>query len=204
MGASAWADFDPLVDVITTCISPETWKENGGGQADIRALKTGLLVISQTQAVHDEVHSLLTTIREMQGKPTAAEPPANDKAAAANTDPDNVITRPYFLSLSLPVPDEVRVQVQELITSSLPDEQWKGRLANGQPVLLTILPDRVVLRHRLGVHEKVASLLADSGVAAAPGPAADPSRGGFGGGGFGGSGAGGGGGGFFLPRPASK
>jgi hypothetical protein len=217
MGASAWADFDPLVDVITTCITPETWKENGGGQADIRALNPGLLVISQTQAVHDEIHSLLTTIREMQGKPpaqaadaadAAAAAAAHDHVAATKTDPNGLITKPYFLSLTQPVAEEVRNQIQQLITSSLPDEQWDGRLADGQPVLLTVLPDRVVLRHKKAVHEKVEALLVESAVATVPGPAGDFGRGGFGGSGFsgggfggGGTGARGGGGGFIQPRP---
>ncbi len=90
-------------------------------------------------------------------------------------------------------PEEVRLQIKNLITTALPDEKWEGRLSNGQPVLLTVLPDRVVLRHKAAVHEKVTALLSDSGVAA------PPANGTFGGGGIatGVSGSG-----FFQPRPA--
>jgi hypothetical protein len=71
-GASAWADFDPLVDAITSCIATETWKENGKGEADIRPVDPGFLVVAQTQAVHDEISDMLTAIREMRyGQPHA-------------------------------------------------------------------------------------------------------------------------------------
>lgn len=94
----------------------------------------------------------------------------------------------------------MRSQVRELITGALPDEVWSGRLGDGQAVMLTVFHDRVVVRQTPGVHEKVAKILSDSGVAvpAAGGPVGAP----FGGSGgrFGGGrddGAGGQGGGFF-------
>ena len=54
-GASAAADYDPLIDAIVSCVATETWAESGGGEAEIRPLPPGLLVISQTRAVHDEI-----------------------------------------------------------------------------------------------------------------------------------------------------
>ncbi|HEY4234542.1 MAG TPA: hypothetical protein VGM76_14000, partial [Lacipirellulaceae bacterium] len=36
MGAGANADFDSLIDLITSTVSTDTWAENGGGQAEIR------------------------------------------------------------------------------------------------------------------------------------------------------------------------
>jgi hypothetical protein len=58
--------IDTLIDTIISCVCTETWKKNGGGQAEIRALKPGLLVISQTQAVHEEIESLLNTVHDMR------------------------------------------------------------------------------------------------------------------------------------------
>jgi hypothetical protein len=57
-------DYDSLIDAIISCVAPETWAEAGGGEAEIRPLPPGLLVVSQTRTVHDEVAALLATIRE--------------------------------------------------------------------------------------------------------------------------------------------
>jgi hypothetical protein len=61
--------------------------------------------------------------------------------------------------------EKLRQQVREMIVKSLPDEQWEGRLENGQAVLLTVLPDRIVLRHKPAVQKAVQELLKESGVA---------------------------------------
>jgi hypothetical protein len=68
-GTSNPADFKPLIDTITSCISRNTWRDNGGGDADIRPLQPGLIVISQTRAVHDDIRSLLATMRELLKHP---------------------------------------------------------------------------------------------------------------------------------------
>jgi general secretion pathway protein D len=48
-------------------VSTETWAENGGGEAEIRPFPTNLsLVISQTQAVHEEIADLLEQLRRLQ------------------------------------------------------------------------------------------------------------------------------------------
>jgi hypothetical protein len=158
---------DALVDTIVKCVSTESWAENGGGEAAIEYLKPGLLVISQTQAVHEQVRSLVETIRNVQKQPRAAVNDA-EKSAAANADPNRLMTRAYILAIGQPAAVELQSQVQELVTAALPDEQWEGRLPSGEPVLLTVLPDRIVLRHKSSVHEKVEALLKDSGVAAPP------------------------------------
>ncbi len=67
MGAGANADFDSLIDLIVSTVSTETWAENGGGEAEIRPFPTNLsLVISQTQAVHEEIADLLEQLRKLQ------------------------------------------------------------------------------------------------------------------------------------------
>jgi hypothetical protein len=71
-GIRSGLDFDPLIDAIISCISPETWAENGGGEADIRPLQPGFLVVSQTAAVHEEIEELLNAIRELKSRPLAA------------------------------------------------------------------------------------------------------------------------------------
>jgi hypothetical protein len=201
--------LDSLVDTITTCIATQTWAENGGDEAQIRTVKPGLLVISQESGVHEQIRGLLTTIRNMheQLRKTAnASPPANDSSS------EDVITKAYYF----PVTSEqngnlTSNQLRELIESSLPDEKWSGRLADGQAVSITSLPDRVIVRQTPSVQEKVQKILSDSGF---PTPANGGSNngGGMGGGivgGFGGGagtvpGRGGFGGGGRFGRPAPE
>jgi hypothetical protein len=80
-------DADPksvkaLIDVICACVAVDTWAANGGGQAEVRPLPSGLLVISQTPAVQEDVSALLNKIRQMREKvplnkvgPRGYEPP---------------------------------------------------------------------------------------------------------------------------------
>jgi hypothetical protein len=84
-GAPAGPDYDPLTDVIVSCVATETWAESGGGAAEIRPLSPGLLIISQTQAVHEEIGSLLSTIRETLRQPA----PPLGKAANAMGEMDD-------------------------------------------------------------------------------------------------------------------
>ena len=179
-------------DMIASCVATETWAENGGGEAEIRPLKPGLLVISQTHAVHEEIRAVLETIRDLRGKGGVA-------TVAATTGPvsdsDEVLTRSYLLQIGQPGDTEkLRDQIRDLIVKAIPDEKWAGRLEDGQPVVLSVLPDRVVLRHTLAVHEEVQTLLVDSGVAA-PIPAAEGETAGR---------EGPEGGGFFNPTPATS
>lgn len=66
MGGGAQADFDTLIDLIVTTISPLTWEEVGG-QGTIREYPTNLsLVISQTEEVHEDIKDLLDQLRRLQ------------------------------------------------------------------------------------------------------------------------------------------
>ncbi len=60
------SNFQPLIDLIQSTVSPETWDAVGGSGA-IRPFDTNLsLVVSQTQAVHDEIADLLDQLRRLQ------------------------------------------------------------------------------------------------------------------------------------------
>ena len=52
----------------------ETWSKNGKGEAEINSLQPGLLVVSQTQAVHEQISGLLGVIRETLNQPAASSP----------------------------------------------------------------------------------------------------------------------------------
>lgn len=67
LGGAASADFDSLIELITSTVEADTWAENGGGEAEIRPFPTNLsLVISQTQSVHEEIADLLEQLRRLQ------------------------------------------------------------------------------------------------------------------------------------------
>jgi hypothetical protein len=58
-----------LVGTIQSCVDSGNWAVDGHGNAEVKPLQPGLLVISQTQAVHEEIGDLLTLIRETLQRP---------------------------------------------------------------------------------------------------------------------------------------
>jgi len=66
LGGAAMADFDSLIELLTSTIQPTTWDEVGG-PGSIAPFETNLsLVISQTQEVHEEIVDLLEQLRRLQ------------------------------------------------------------------------------------------------------------------------------------------
>ncbi len=66
MGGGAMADFEPLINLITTTIAPTTW-DDVGGAGTVEQFEANLsLVISQTQEVHEEIADLLEQLRRLQ------------------------------------------------------------------------------------------------------------------------------------------
>jgi hypothetical protein len=56
-------ELQGLVDVVVSCVASQSWAKNGGGEAQIKPIRSGLLVVAQTQAVHEEIGELLSLIR---------------------------------------------------------------------------------------------------------------------------------------------
>ena len=66
LGGGVTADFDSLIDLITSTISPQSWDEVGG-PGSISGFDTNLsLVVSQTQEVHEKIADLLEQLRRLQ------------------------------------------------------------------------------------------------------------------------------------------
>ena len=66
LGGGAQADFDSLIDLITSTVKPTTW-DDVGGPGSIAPFETNLsLVVSQTQEVHEEIVDLLEQLRRLQ------------------------------------------------------------------------------------------------------------------------------------------
>ena len=72
-GGAAMADFDTLIELITTTIAPDSWDEVGGTGA-VEPFPGNLsLVVSQTQDVHEQIEDLLDQLRELQDLQIAIE-----------------------------------------------------------------------------------------------------------------------------------
>jgi general secretion pathway protein D len=66
LGGGSQADFDTLIDLITSTIAPTTWDEVGGS-GSVEGFDTNLsLVVSQTQDVHEQIADLLDQLRRLQ------------------------------------------------------------------------------------------------------------------------------------------
>ncbi len=60
------ADFDSLIELITTTVRPESW-QSFGGPGSIRPMENNLtLIVSQTQEVHEQIADLLQQLRRLQ------------------------------------------------------------------------------------------------------------------------------------------
>ncbi|HEV3026900.1 MAG TPA: hypothetical protein VG457_04965, partial [Planctomycetota bacterium] len=65
-GGGAQADFNSLMNLITTTIQPDSWDEVNGPGSVMSYRTTLSLVIRQTQAVHEEIADLLGQLRRLQ------------------------------------------------------------------------------------------------------------------------------------------
>jgi len=66
LGGASQADFDTLINLITSTIAPTSWVD-AGGAGSVEGFDTNLsLVISQTQEVHEEIVDLLEQLRRLQ------------------------------------------------------------------------------------------------------------------------------------------
>ena len=64
VGGGSQADFESLIELITTTIAPQSWDDNGG-PGSIKEFETNLsLVIRQTQDIHEEIVDLLEQLRK--------------------------------------------------------------------------------------------------------------------------------------------
>jgi hypothetical protein len=73
-------DYDTLIEVITSIIQPTTWDAVGGaGSITGASLSTAkVLVVSQTQDVHEQIIDLLEQIRAIAAKTPDAGSPQRD------------------------------------------------------------------------------------------------------------------------------
>ncbi len=76
-----WGDFDSLIDTITSTVKPQTWDEVGGPGSITPMTVRGELVIvlSQTQDVHDDIEHLMGRLREVGEAAEDGKLPVRDR-----------------------------------------------------------------------------------------------------------------------------
>jgi hypothetical protein len=100
-------DFDSLQDLVTSTIASDTWAENGGGEAEIVAYpQRGVLVISQTMAVHEEIARLLAAMR--------ATPIDSNAKTLPRRQQEGGNSRGGYQSTNRPTPRKTSVREREL------------------------------------------------------------------------------------------
>jgi hypothetical protein len=62
-GGGVYADFDPLIDMITTTLEPDSWQDVGGPGSITGHENSRTLVVSQRRDIHQKLAATLTTLR---------------------------------------------------------------------------------------------------------------------------------------------
>lgn len=60
-------DYYALIDLITATIEPESWREAGGTQGEVKSFDgpgVMALVVTQTEEIHEQIEALLADLRE--------------------------------------------------------------------------------------------------------------------------------------------
>jgi hypothetical protein len=146
------ADYDSLIDTIVSTVEHDTWMENGTGQGEVKAFPPGMLVISTTRKVHQQVQELLDTLRETK---SAVEENAKVAAKTAEVHP---VTRVIPLRDSeLTSADNRKILGQSLQRSV----NWNVTDANvsEEEVFLQVLPNQVLVRHLPSVVGQVEAVI---------------------------------------------
>ena len=66
LGGGSAADFDSLIDIITSTVHPTTWEDTGGAGSIKQFELNNSLIISQTEEVHEDIADLLEQLRRLQ------------------------------------------------------------------------------------------------------------------------------------------
>jgi hypothetical protein len=144
--------FDSLIDVVTETVEPESWQENGTGDGRIRSYGRGLLIIAQTRRVHRKIGDLLTGMRT-----------ARAEQLADATDNRAYITKGVKLrDPSLMRDPVVREAIAGVLKASVDWTSTQEDLAEN--IMLQVLPDRVIVRHRAEVVLEILKLVDDLGL----------------------------------------
>lgn len=146
-------DCDPLIDVITSTVAPDSWDVVGGrGSISGYSLNSRwALVVRQTDEVHDEIEQLLSSLRKVPRVGETNHKPGDNSVAEQQT---RVYIRVY------PIADVETVtagDLAELVRTAIGEEQFAGD--NG--TFVKAIASTVVVKHNRAIHNRVRELLWD-------------------------------------------
>ena len=131
-----------LIDAIQSTIEPSAW-ESLGGEGSLRAVGN-LLVIRQSQRMHDEVALLLVKLGKVA---TKNSPQANGGAAG-----DQMSVKVYGVNR------RGAAELADVITTILEPNSWK---ASGGEGVVRSVEDAIIVYQSARMHARVRRLLAD-------------------------------------------
>lgn len=135
------AGVDQLSDVIVSTVEHESWMENGTGEGEIQFFGPGMMVISQTRRVHDQVETVLQRLRTAKAE---IDSDAAEEHAAAASQP---VTRSITLN-DQEIADcpKTRDTIRDALQKSV-DWQDEVEGVDREGLFLYVLPNRVLVRH---------------------------------------------------------
>jgi hypothetical protein len=144
-GPPIGADYDELIDLVIATIERDSWTQSGTGEGEIKPFDPGMLVVSQTHRVHEQIDQFFATLRTVKGAVLADVPPE---------DGDAIITRSVRIyDKSLAEDAAARDAVRDVLVQSAnwqsDDEQTEKHVS------LHVLPTQVIVRHNARVVRQV-------------------------------------------------
>jgi hypothetical protein len=172
-------DFDTLIEVLTSNIHADSWEDVGGPGVILALTRPALLLVSQPDAIHEEIQTLLGQLRQAKH---AERQSVNETVDDASTLIRPTTIQVYHLAIDARgEPIFPAVEVMALVQRAVEPRSWTSE-AN---VFALVVGNSLVIRHHDQVHRQVQQLLTKVG-------AWNPGYGGMGGlgGGMGGMGGG--------------
>lgn len=146
-------DFVSLIDTVVSSIEHDSWMENGTGEGEVQPYPPGMLVISQTRRVHQQIESLFSTMREVKAAIEA------DSTAGGQETVGSVQTKAFRIqNVWGDNPEQGREILTEAIGKSV---EWELEGVDEEDTFLAVMPDRVIVRHTLPILRQVHKLLVD-------------------------------------------
>lgn len=138
-------DYDTLVDTIVANIEVDSWMENGTGEGEIQPFAPGMLVISQTRRVHEQVGQLFETLRAVKTDVLAD--------AAANDGENKLVTRGVAIDEDVAKSGVAQTTIRDALMRAV---DWTAASEDlGDQVSLDVLPTRVIVRHKRPIVRRV-------------------------------------------------
>jgi hypothetical protein len=156
------AGFDQLRDVIVSTVEHESWMENGTGEGEIEHFQPGMIVISQTRRVHDQIETLLQRLRTAKAEIDADA--ADEQSEAAN----QPVTRSVSLNdEAIADCQKTRDTIREALQKSV---NWQSEVegVENEELFLYVLPNRVLVRHVPDIVRQVENVVREIVPAALP------------------------------------